>query len=192
MTATPNHALQRTAPRVTVAANSSSNPSRPSVALSYARSLSPRSTTQLPRHAPPSLSLGSLGVASHTVNKALFICWFLLFVFAGCERKATGVLPNNSASIPSLTPGPTPTNFIEWEQRAKLIHVGMRREDVERVLLRGSKPDFELFGAMGAGQCETYSLGHDLVASVCYDYNGGRRGKDNRATSPVKIGRINE
>jgi hypothetical protein len=28
---TPNHALQRTAPRVTVAAISSSNPSRPSV-----------------------------------------------------------------------------------------------------------------------------------------------------------------
>ena len=61
----PNHALQRTAPRVTVAAISSSNPSRPSVALSYARSLSPRSTTQLPRHAPPSLSLGSLGDSAH-------------------------------------------------------------------------------------------------------------------------------
>ena len=59
---TPNHALQRTAPRVTVAAISSSNPSRPSVALSYARCLSLRSTPQLPRHAPPSLSLGSLGV----------------------------------------------------------------------------------------------------------------------------------
>ena len=58
---TPNHALQRTAPRVTVAAISSSNPSRPSVALSYARCLFLRSTPQLPRHAPPSLSLGSLG-----------------------------------------------------------------------------------------------------------------------------------
>ena len=33
----PNHALQRTAPRVTVAAISSSNPSRPSGALFYAR-----------------------------------------------------------------------------------------------------------------------------------------------------------
>ena len=61
---TPNHALQRTAPRVTVAANSSSNPSRPSVALSYARCLFLRLTTQLPRHAPPSLSLGSLGDSS--------------------------------------------------------------------------------------------------------------------------------
>ena len=58
--ATPNHALQRTAPRVTVAANSSSNPSRPSMALSYVRCLFLRSTTQLPRHAPPSLSLGSV------------------------------------------------------------------------------------------------------------------------------------
>ena len=60
----PNHALQRTAPRVTVAAISGLCPSRPSVELSYARSLSLRSTTQLPRHAPPSLSLGSLGVAT--------------------------------------------------------------------------------------------------------------------------------
>ena len=59
--ATPNHALQRTAPRVTVAAISSSNPSRPSVALSYVRCLLLRSTTQLPRRAPQSLSLGSLG-----------------------------------------------------------------------------------------------------------------------------------
>ena len=61
--ATPNHALQRTAPRVTVAAISGSDPSRPSVALSYARGFFLRSTTQLPRHAPPSLSLGSLGVS---------------------------------------------------------------------------------------------------------------------------------
>ena len=62
----PNQALQRTAPRVTVAANSSSNPSRPSVALSYARCVFLRLTSQLPRHAPPSLSLGSLGVATLT------------------------------------------------------------------------------------------------------------------------------
>ena len=67
-TTSPNHALQRTAPRVTVAANSSSNPFRPSVALSYARSLSLRSTTQLPRHAPPSLSLGSLGDFAHLLR----------------------------------------------------------------------------------------------------------------------------
>src|SRR6267154_1155677 len=45
---TPNQALQRTAPRVTVAA-SSPPPSPPA--------------TQLPRRAPQSLSLGSLGVA---------------------------------------------------------------------------------------------------------------------------------
>ena len=40
----PNHALQRTAPRVTVAAVSSLVPSRPSVALSYVRCLLLRST----------------------------------------------------------------------------------------------------------------------------------------------------
>ena len=61
---TPNHALQRTAPRVTVAAISGLNPSRPSVALSYVRCLFLRSTPQLPRRAPQSLSLGSLAVAT--------------------------------------------------------------------------------------------------------------------------------
>ena len=62
MTATPNHALQRTAPRVTVAAISSPGVSRPShlCPTSVAPFCAPPS--QLPRHAPPSLSLGSLGV----------------------------------------------------------------------------------------------------------------------------------
>jgi hypothetical protein len=60
--ATPNHALQRTAPRVTVAAISRPGASRPGVALSHVRCLLLRSTPQLPRRAPQSLSLGSLGV----------------------------------------------------------------------------------------------------------------------------------
>ena len=64
---TPNHALQRTAPRVTVAAISSLDPSRPSMALSYARSRLLRSTSQLPRRAPQSLSLGSLGDSPHAL-----------------------------------------------------------------------------------------------------------------------------
>ena len=68
MRTSPNHAMQRTVPRVTVAAFSSLDPSRSSVALSYARSLSPRSTPQLPRHAPPSLSLGSLGGSSPSLE----------------------------------------------------------------------------------------------------------------------------
>jgi hypothetical protein len=65
--ATPNHALQRTAPRVTVAAISGSCPSRASVALSYVRGRHLRATTQLPRRAPQSLSLGSLGVATRVL-----------------------------------------------------------------------------------------------------------------------------
>jgi hypothetical protein len=58
---TPNHALQRTAPRVTVAADFALA-AVSSVRYSLvARMPLLRSTTQLPRHAPPSLSLGSLG-----------------------------------------------------------------------------------------------------------------------------------
>jgi len=70
---TPNHALQRTAPRVTVAAVSSLDPSRTSGALSYVRGLSLRSTSQLPRRAPQSLSLRSLGVATRVVFNDTFL-----------------------------------------------------------------------------------------------------------------------
>ena len=63
----PNHALQRTAPRVTVAAISSPGAFTPSH-----RCLTPVGAffappTQLPRHATPSLSLGSLGVSSRVL-----------------------------------------------------------------------------------------------------------------------------
>ena len=55
MTATPNHALQRTAPRVTARAFCE----RSGI---YICGVSVRSTVgHAPRHAPPSLSLGSLG-----------------------------------------------------------------------------------------------------------------------------------
>lgn len=60
MTATPNLALQQTAPRVTVAAFFGLDPSRSSAVLLNARSLFLRSTPQLPRRAQQSLSLGSL------------------------------------------------------------------------------------------------------------------------------------
>ena len=64
---TPNHALQRTGVAVTLAADSGPNPSRPTVALSYARCLFLRLTTQPSRQPRPSLSLGSLGVATRLV-----------------------------------------------------------------------------------------------------------------------------
>ena len=64
MTAKPNYALQRTAPRVTVAAILA----RARLVLSYRCPTSVASLcappSQLPRHAPPSLSLGSLGVST--------------------------------------------------------------------------------------------------------------------------------
>ena len=63
MNEAPNHALQRTAPRVTVAAISGLGVFPPShlCPTSVASFCAPPS--QLPRHAPPSLSLGSLAVA---------------------------------------------------------------------------------------------------------------------------------
>jgi len=57
MTESPNHALQRTAPHVTAAASG--------------LRLSP--TMQPPRRAPRSLSLGSLGGCSRSIEKINFI-----------------------------------------------------------------------------------------------------------------------
>ena len=64
---TPNHALQRTAPRVTVAAILAWT--RPVRSWLCPTSVAPfcAPPSQLPRHAPPSLSLGSLGVTPRLV-----------------------------------------------------------------------------------------------------------------------------
>jgi len=57
--ATPNHALQRTAPRVTARAFYERSGS-------YIWASVVRATVgHAPRHAPPSLSLGSLGASAH-------------------------------------------------------------------------------------------------------------------------------
>ena len=63
----PNHALQRTAPRVTVAAILART--RLVRAGRCPTSVAPffAPPSQLPRHAPPSLSLGSLGVATRSL-----------------------------------------------------------------------------------------------------------------------------
>ena len=59
--ATPNHALQRTAPRVTVAAILAwTRLVRSWLCPTFVASFC-APPSQLPRHAPPSLSLGSLG-----------------------------------------------------------------------------------------------------------------------------------
>ena len=55
-TATANHALQRTAPRVTAPASTAAFPP----------------AMQVPRRAPQSLSLGSLGVATRVVFNGAF------------------------------------------------------------------------------------------------------------------------
>ena len=74
----PNHALQRTAPRVTARAFCE----RSGI---YICGVSVRSTVwHAPRHAPPSLSLGSLGVARRTVKVTSLIAALLLIVASGC------------------------------------------------------------------------------------------------------------
>ena len=79
---TPNHALQRTAPRVTARAFCERRGS-------YIWASVVRSTVgHAPRHAPPSLSLGSLGVATHIVKTSLFSL-LLCAVIVGCAHHPT-------------------------------------------------------------------------------------------------------
>ena len=66
---TPNHALQRTAPRVTVAADSGLGVFSPSHRCPTSVAFFCAPPSQLPRHAPPSLSLGSLGRSSTVHQK---------------------------------------------------------------------------------------------------------------------------
>ena len=65
---TPNHALQRTAPRVTVAADSGLGVFTPSHLCPTSAAPFCAPPSQLPRHAPPSLSLGSLGDFAHLLR----------------------------------------------------------------------------------------------------------------------------
>ena len=78
MTATPNHALQRTAPRVTVAASTSAFPP----------------TMQLPRRPPQSLSLRSLGHSPRLLEMKASASDFRLTRFQ--SRRAFGVTASTS------------------------------------------------------------------------------------------------
>ena len=93
----PNHALQRTAPRVTVAAILAWTRLVRSwrCPTSVASLCAPPS--QLPRHAPPSLSLGSLGVATSPVKTVI-----LAFLFFTASLLAEPKLPA-SVSIAGFT-----------------------------------------------------------------------------------------
>ena len=75
MTATPNHALQRTAPAVTLAAS--------------CLRLSP--AMQPARQPPPSLSLGSLGVATRTVKTSLLAVLLLLMALPVTRAQAPDI-----------------------------------------------------------------------------------------------------
>ena len=75
------------------------------------------------------------------MKTAPLIVGLLVFVTAGCERRMVRVQSPEPASTPSFTFGPTPDpNRINWEQRAKQIHIGMRRTEVERLLPPYSRP----------------------------------------------------
>ena len=67
----PNHALQRTAPCVTAPASAAAFPP----------------AMQVPRHAPPSLSLGSLGSYTTIPMKPIYLlCFAVLALLSGCSK----------------------------------------------------------------------------------------------------------
>ena len=137
------------------------------------------------------------------------IVGLLVLITAGCERRMVRVQSPEPASTPSFTFGPTPDpNRINWEQRAKQIHIGMRRAEVERLLPPYSRPtaageDFRRFSTNttinGGGQGVSYHVSDDIVVIVSYDYSGVPRDAsgtttdysrpDNLVTAPVRIER---
>ena len=86
MTATPNHALQRTAPHVTAPASAAAFPP----------------TVQVPRHAPRSLSLGSLGHSPRLPLMKASASYFRLTRLSSIG--AFGVRSSASQTIVSFSP----------------------------------------------------------------------------------------
>ena len=97
MTATPNHALQRTAPAVTLAASAAAFPP----------------TVQPARQPPPSLSLGSLGAATRIVRTApqILLCAAFLFVGACASHPTRPTHRSAAAATSKLTETDTAAPF---------------------------------------------------------------------------------
>src|SRR5438105_264626 len=87
-TATPNHALQRTPgfgvqlPGAAVVRPAQSRAVRPAMKPGTARALASRRRAHSRAAGPESLSLGSLGVATHIVKTLLFVSAFLISAFS--------------------------------------------------------------------------------------------------------------
>ena len=120
-----------------------------------------------------------LGVATRSMRNALFVCCLLPLILAGCERKIARVQPTNPTPTPAVKFDSKPTNFTEWEQRAKQIPIGMRRTEVERILPAywGSARDGNdlgrfASGGVGSGNRKTisYHVSDDVIVSFTYDW----------------------
>ncbi len=99
------------------------------------------------------------------------------------------------------TPAPVAASSDEsiWTARAAQIQVGMRREEVEKILQQS--PEKIGFGPMtvitGGMQAVNYRVAPDWIIVVAYDYTGLQRGPkgeviespDNRVVSPPEMHR---
>ena len=106
-----------------------------------------RSTTQLPRHAPPSLSLGSLGVISRLLKiKKIAAIQLLLgvltFGIVGCRPSERTYSPSSTFTL-----GPQLTEFTEHSVR---VVVSLESDEQRRPLLRATftplEAGFHLYG----------------------------------------------
>jgi hypothetical protein len=150
------------------------------------------------------------------MKPSILIVALLAAGVVACERRQVRVPSSDPTAtpaftaIPSIVFGPTPhPSQIDWEGRAREVHIGMRRSEVERLLPSYWRPpvageDFRRFATTttitGGGQGVRYHVGEDVVATVHYDYTGVPRDNsgtatsysspDNQVTAPVQIERI--
>ena len=109
----------------------------------------------------------------------------IVLLVAGCHTQAPVAAPSDESI---------------WTARAAQIQVGMRREDVEKIL---QQPPEIGFGPMtiftGGMQAVNYRVSSDWIIVVAYDYTGLQRGPqgevlkidspDNRVVSPPEMHR---
>ena len=87
-------------------------------------------------------------------------------------------LDGTPVSLPSERHPATPEDLRRWNERLAQVHVGMRREEVERVLMTDAagRPragrDYEEATITGGTQGVRYPVASDYSIIVFYDYTG--------------------
>ncbi|HYC71425.1 MAG TPA: hypothetical protein VEB66_09480 [Opitutaceae bacterium] len=104
----------------------------------------------------------------------------ILFVLAlsGCAGAWSSRPPESAAAEP------TQKTLQLWTERVNQVRVGMRREEVERILPRARTEYTESTTLSGGAQGVQYYVAPGIKVTIFYDYTGTPRGSLSAVRSP--------